>query len=563
MRRLWHAAHFCQAGDYPSINPWEFSRQLTRQLWVTVEGYPYAALERAGITLNINLSAKENQGTLIGVEKIENLIVVSTPAPEVFDLAVASPLRQVLEKRPNQVIFILVDALDEATKFPGGVDVVKLLANWSSLPANVRFLLTCRNDPEILAEFSVPDAVDLSGETAKASVEGDIRRYLTVRLSAPPLAARLAQLPDRDGLAARLVTASEQNFLYIKLLLDDVETGGRAITDLNTLPQGLYGLYRTYLDRLVPDWNKDTDTKHVLGLLSVAMRPVAAATLATWLGRSEIIVNGILNVLAQIIPRDAAGYRLYHRSLAEFFAVPAATPHGPVPKHYLPPREAHEQIARFYLGSDDAGRDEDCTRYGIRYLSGHLRALAGQEEFRTALYEMISARVMAQKHTLTGSHQAFVGDVRAALDVAGAQVPPDIAQVVKCSLVAAELASRTRSSPENALAALARLGRSEEAIARTELMPDRRNAQLAIGRGSADYGRVRPCRGPAHPYGRLARPQCADTAAGSSGPDHGSCRIATVARGARHPGRDLRPGAATIGGPANGAADCGAALRRG
>ena len=56
------------------------------------------------------------------------------------------------------------------------------------------------------------------------------------------------------GVAAdQIVRRSAGNFLYARMLLDEVATGQRQLTDLDTLPTGLYSLYRAYLSRLMPD----------------------------------------------------------------------------------------------------------------------------------------------------------------------------------------------------------------------------------------------------------------------------------------------------------------------
>ena len=86
------------------------------------------------------------------------------------------------------------------------------------------------------------------------------------------------------------MAAAERNFLYVRFLLEEVQAGQRCLDDLAGLPRGLYALYRSFLDRVIPD----VDTKQFA---------------ATWLNNYEPLL-GSLSVAVPVAPN-----RLYRAGL--------------------------------------------------------------------------------------------------------------------------------------------------------------------------------------------------------------------------------------------------------
>src|SRR5262249_49763762 len=156
------------------------------------------------------------------------------------------------------------------------------------------------------------------------AADSDIRLYVERRLSGPDFSTKLGTL-TREEVSKQLVGSAVGNYLYTKILLDEVADGKRSITDLSGLPKGLYGLYRDYLDRLMNEsaqrsrrwWGKHLQP--LLGCLSVAVPGGPLCVLPGWLNQKLSAVNTTLSDVDQIIERtnDYGGsYRLYHRSMA-------------------------------------------------------------------------------------------------------------------------------------------------------------------------------------------------------------------------------------------------------
>jgi hypothetical protein len=203
------------------------------------------------------------------------------------------------------------------------------------------------------------------------------------------------------------------------------------------LPRGLYGLYRNYLDRLVPEmlqvgtsqrWIEEYQP--LLGCLGVATPAAPMAMLPEWLQRPEGEVVLLLNDVVQISeydPRYGGGYRLYHRSMAEFLNTSTYNENGtPTLNRYFSPLQTqHARIIQYYL-TNFGTNWEECDSYGLRQLVSHMQMRLyltqkiGERRGRAAeLYAVVldQAFQTAQRQQF-GDIQATLADLRTALTIA-------------------------------------------------------------------------------------------------------------------------------------------------
>lgn len=451
VRDEWGAGHFCNArGQSGTLNPNRFAQSLAHQLSDFYDDYAEAVLRRIDPQINIHLGARQNWGRLIGA-KIENLIVDSN-ALDMYNRTVREPLEVLFGRRPNLRLFILVDALDEALTF-GLPNIVTLLAGSDDLPPSVRFLLTSRNEPRVLEQFDQIRRLDLSEARHDADANADIRAYVQQRLAEDRIERSLAGVGPPQGVEDAIVAYAAGNFLYAEFLLDEVADGKRSLEDLVSLPRGLYGLYRSFLNRLIPGMlQAETNVRWagqfqpLLGSLSVATPSAPHDILPRWLGRPEGEVEALLDDVIQVTEyddsSDGGGYRLYHVSMAEFLASKRYQENGAQTRnrYYTPTREQHQRIIRYYLTNFGKDRDgwEDCDPYGLRQLVGHMQAgLAMAEtsaERRRQAQEMYAVVFdetfrTAQLEKLGDLHTTL-SDLRTALDVALER--DDMVEALKC-----------------------------------------------------------------------------------------------------------------------------------
>jgi hypothetical protein len=410
------------------------------------EDFTEAMLKCIGVDIKIIQEAKVNRGQMIAV-KIENF-VIKTNVEDAFNRLIRDPLKGIFEiQYPHPEIFIMVDGLDEALTF-GRINIVTLLAGSNDLPANVRFLLTSRNEPKVLDQFLKKRVINLSSIEHTIEVNDDIRGYLDKRFEEKTIKSKIASTKNPQEIKDNLIERVAGNFLYVRFLLDEVAAGKRSLEDLASFPRDLFGLYRNYLDRLIPEmlqigmsqtWIEKFQP--MLGCLSVAMPSVSLEVLSEWLERRPFEVAHLLNEVMQIVENDPAndgGFRLYHRSIADFLATATISEGGSLIQNrfWTPPRDQHERIIRYYLRTFENW--EGCDKYGLRRLVAHMQTMLSlerkPEERRKQAQDLFSLVLnegfqLAQQEGL-GEKGATLADLRTALDVALSR--HDLAKAINC-----------------------------------------------------------------------------------------------------------------------------------
>lgn len=429
VRSRWGAVHFCVGRTQMStVEAGNFPLELARQLQRAYPEYDAAILRREGVSISatVNVQTVEN-GNVTGV-RIGNLIIPVEDPQRVYDRAVRRPLTALCEEYPGLRVFILVDALDEALA-DNRPTIVDLIAGSEDFPTGVRFLLTCRrNDARVLDHFPGARVEDLSDPAVADQNDQDIRAYIENHPAWQSWCASPGSDPSTP--LAQLLRAADGNFLYLRFLLDEVEVGTRSFDRLGGLPSGLSGLYRTYLDRLIPDrgrvsgarrWLKECEP--LLGLLCVAEPAAPDTVLPQWLGWTRAKLTAHLLEVRQVteyVRDDGGGHRLYHRSMVEFLT--SSDPRDPNP-YYVEPGSHHWHLGSHYR--KQFSRDwSACDHYGLRRLVLHLKQAAEaadlpaeRRERSRAMYEVVlDSKFRASQIESLGDSTATLADLRLALE---------------------------------------------------------------------------------------------------------------------------------------------------
>jgi energy-coupling factor transporter ATP-binding protein EcfA2 len=453
LRGGWDAVHFCVArGQRGTVDPGQFARSLAEQLAQRYDAFAIAAIDRIAPEVNISVEARENWGTVIGL-KLGRLVIAERNAQDVYNRAVREPLQELIAQRPDVTVWILVDALDEALAAEG-TNIVELIAGSGDLPPGVRFLLTTRREPRVLDQFDDARRLDLSGAKYAAAAEADLKTYISARLATDE---RLQPLPPApDDVEGQLIRQAEGNFLYARWILDELAERKRDFTDISSLPRGLYGLYRTFLDRLVPQGPQQFSEAWLgrhepfFGCLTVATPAAPEVILPRWLGWTKPELNVRVEEVAQVIeyvtdlPEEDRGYRLYHRSIADFLSADRYQENGDsrTNRYYVEPARQHDRIASHYLQQLRDAWSGDWTRsdsYGLRQLVGHLIARVelaedGRRALLEDLYEVaLDTGFHAAQLQKLGRIHATLADLRATLEIALEQdEDQDLVEALRC-----------------------------------------------------------------------------------------------------------------------------------
>ena len=430
LRRCWDAVHFCVARGQGTLDPSQFTQSLIEQLSRRYDVFAEAVIDRLAPEVNIRQEVRQNWGTVIGA-RVERLIVSGERrAADLYQRGVREPLRTLAAAHPDLSLLILVDALDEAVT-ASEPNIVTLLAGSTDLPPGVRFVVTSRDERRVLDSFGDARRIDISSATNAAATDEDITAYVTQRLGT-----------QAEELSTAIVDRAEGNFLYVAWVLDELSARGVRQPGAIALPKGLYGLYREFLDRLVKTpsgfaeaWRGSHEP--FFGLLTVADPAAPEAALPKWLGWDAPTFNTHTYAVTQVIEYlgdvadGEAGFRLYHRSVAEFFDAKRYRDNGGVRlnEYHIDPDQQHERIAAYYLrrhaDPDDWDGDwSQADRYGLSHLVGHLAARVdladdGRRPRLKALYAVSLAPGFhaAQRERFGGVH-ATLADLRTTLEIA-------------------------------------------------------------------------------------------------------------------------------------------------
>jgi len=421
VRGSWAAIHFCFAEERRrSVHPARFAQALASQISGRFIDFARFILEPEAPSVVGQAHANTNWGTVIGTY-VENLIIKAPNAEDVYERSVRKPLEKLYQSDPAARVFILVDSLDEALTVEG-TTIVDLVAGSVDLPANVRFLLTSRNDPGVTTRFPRAHVLDLSHPSSAMRANADIRVYVQQR--------NLPGITEQN--VDTLVAGAAGNFLYVKFLLEEVASGKRAVNDLASLPLGLHALYHTSLNRVTRRWRSwSTRFQPLLGRLSVAATDVPQGLLGDWTAKPNQIA-ATLNDIFQLVestptPDGVLRYRLYHRSMADFLALSAYRTNGStLPNRYhTPPFPQNKAIVDFYLRRFDRNW-HGCDEYGLRNFIGHLYAcidgapsLGERDKAVSRLYRTLLDPGFANaQQQILGELAAVLGDLRTGLRVA-------------------------------------------------------------------------------------------------------------------------------------------------
>ena len=452
------AVHFCSAHDRRWINPRTFAESVSRQVAARHPGFAAALASRSAPNVTIQQTvAGANIGGFVGVETL----ILDADPEDVFDRLVREPLEAVADP-----VVILVDALDESLYYSGRVTIADLITQSEHLRPTVRFLLTCRPDPDLLRSLGAlsPRLCAMSPHNGAGYnlVLRDVEEYVA-RLAA---AVQLAPDLSWPEFVAAVRDRSGGNFLYTRHLMHNLREQGVPVTRaaLSSLPGSLDGIYLGFLRRLKSQRQREEygDIAAVLAVLAVVQQPADERRLARYAGLAPATVRGALADLRQFLrtddtaPASTRTYALYHASFGELLLDADRAE-----EYWIDGAAAHQAIARAY---GEACRDDwsGCDDYGLNYLATHLFE-AGDAG---ALQMLVDAAWIAERRKRrNGGYDGVLSDVdlawRAAESsdqsaVAVGRPAPLVAQELRWALTVASIG--TRVLPANLLARLAWAG---------------------------------------------------------------------------------------------------------
>lgn len=223
--------------------------------------------------------------------------------------------------KSGEKLVIAVDALDEVDQIDHkGSNILYLPV---TLPKGVYFVLTQRPIALPLNVNPVPDRLNLMQYPAESLQ--DIQTYIRTRTQKSP---KLREWINGQGLSVdefvmQLGDKSENNFMYLRYVLAEIESGNYGNLSLDNLPQGLMAYYEDHwrrmgmLDRPLP-----MHKVAIVYFLAELREPVSRRFLAELCGEKSLTVQMVLDEWQQFLREtqieSETRYSIYHQSFSDF-----------------------------------------------------------------------------------------------------------------------------------------------------------------------------------------------------------------------------------------------------
>jgi|APLak6261658528_1056013.scaffolds.fasta_scaffold00295_2 hypothetical protein len=414
------AYHFCRVGDVETVRPGRILRSLAAQLGEHLPDYGQAlanTIKPLHLRIEVNINIGSMAGSDVTGVYIENL-KESDPMTE-LDILIRAPLEELQkmyagrQQTQTKLAIILIDSLDEAVTTTG-TNLVRLLTQLSqstSLPSWVRFILTSRPERRVLRGFEPSKPYDLQ-ETLNESL-CDIRRYVENRFNQPTLLELLNihKVPPQTFIN-EITKLSKGNFLYTKLLLNDVEAGQQNLNNLSALPKSIAEIYHGFLCRFSEvDWSEKY--KPIFGVLTVAQEPISEDQISNFTKIDSEDVRDRIRVIRQffdieINKKNQEIYSIFHQSFREYLLDKDQNP-----DFWCNAIKQNQRITTYYWRYCEDWIK--CDNYGLAHLAGHLYH-GKQFDSLAALIapEWMLARVDSDGYRYNG----FIADLALASQVA-------------------------------------------------------------------------------------------------------------------------------------------------
>ena len=262
-------------------------------------------------------------------------------------------LEETVLRHPKEAIVLVVDALDEALPVRDGVNPLYLPL---TMPRGVYVVATSRRGTHLRADCEI-EILDIKQD--QADNLADIRDFIEGHLGKPGIREyTTAQDLTDDEFIKTMVGKSQGNFMYLRYVLPEIESGAYQHQEIDTLPEGLEGYYQDHWQRMSSRRRSEWFDYQlpVLVALTAVKEPVPLDLIESFSGVSDRRrIRGVLSQWDAFIYKDelqdgtAAGaqgrrYRLYHDSFRDFIAAK-----DEVAGEHIDLEAAHGKIAEVLL----------------------------------------------------------------------------------------------------------------------------------------------------------------------------------------------------------------------
>jgi serine/threonine-protein kinase len=230
-------------------------------------------------------------------------------------------LDEVAQRRNGQPVVIAVDALDEVdSRSYRDANILYLPPH---LPDGVYFIMTRRRGVEVPLTTYAPLQI-ISLLDYQIDSQRDVRLYIQNRVDGSENLRQ--QIDERQETTIvftdKIADKSENNFMYLRYVLLDIEKGLYKDLSLERFPQGLQGYYDFHWRRMGMTANPLPIEKiKIVYILGEVREPVSRRKICDFSGEDEYSVQQVLNEWKQFLHeliKQEKRYSIYHASFRDF-----------------------------------------------------------------------------------------------------------------------------------------------------------------------------------------------------------------------------------------------------
>jgi nucleoside phosphorylase len=231
-------------------------------------------------------------------------------------------LDEAAKKRNGQSIVIAIDALDEVDF--GSYGEANILYLPPYLPEGVYFIMTRRRGVEVSLTTNAPEQI-CNLRDYQTDSQQDVRLYIQNRVDRSEELRR--QINSRQetivAFTGKIVDRSDNNFMYLRYVLQDIEKGLYQDLSLESFPKGLEGYYRFHWRRMGMMALPLPDAKiKIVYILGEVKQPVSRQQICDFSGEDARTVQIVLNeweqFLHKLLQDEQKRYSVYHSSFRDF-----------------------------------------------------------------------------------------------------------------------------------------------------------------------------------------------------------------------------------------------------
>ena len=299
--------------------------------------------------------------------------IVKMNTQTLFDRLLVQPFAADGIPLPDGPRLVVIDALDEASH-NGHNEIAELIRDqWYKTPDWLRLVITSRPESEVVEALAGYEPYVFRAFAAENTA--DLARYLKQELARRNIACR-----EEDITA--LVAKSEGVFLYLTMLLRELDEGRLALQEIERFPHGLGAFYFKFFERHFPDPDSyRREVAPVVEVLCAQRQPLAVDQLAAMTGLDRLKVDAGLARLSSLFPpypaaRGSSGpvaRDAFHKSVTEWLTSrDLRTGLFAAGRYAIDLPAAHKRIADSCWAEYERGRE--LSDYAASYLVEHLRS---------------------------------------------------------------------------------------------------------------------------------------------------------------------------------------------